>query len=95
MEIAEGSILSDLWYKLDRESKNTIIQQLVDLQVLLTSNSFASHGSMYYREGIPKEIACQSNIPGDLLRRFTIGPLVHPALWEDGRDSSDVHKGPC
>jgi hypothetical protein len=95
MEIAEGSILSDLWYQLERESKNKIIQQVVDLQVLLTSKPFASHGSMFYTEDIPTEIACQSDVPGDLLRRFTIGPLVHPELWEDGRDSSDVHKGPC
>lgn len=95
MEKAPGVLLSDVWYQLERNEKNAIIQQLVDLQVLLASKSVSAHGCLFYRENIPQNLACSLEEAKDLDPRFTVGPLVHPALWEDGRSNLDVWKGPC
>ncbi|KAK5075730.1 hypothetical protein LTR70_010042 [Exophiala xenobiotica] len=85
MEKAEGQLLSGVWYQLGRDGKSAIIQQLVDLQVLLASKPFTAHGCLFYQGDISLNMSCPREVPGDLNRRFTLGPLALPALWEDGR----------
>lgn len=95
MEKAKGTVLSECWCSLSRDAKNKIIEQVVDLEVLLASRSFAAHGSLFYQKDVPVESVPLTNIEGDTAQKLAIGPVVHPALWEDGRERLNVHKGPC
>ena len=95
MEKAKGTLLSECWYSLKRDAKNKIIRQIVDLEGLFASKSFATHGCLFYQEDIPTERQHPAKVAGDVIQKFAIGPLVHPALWEDGREQLHIHKGPC
>ena len=95
MEKAKGTVLSDCWHKLKRTAKNKIIEQIIDLQLLFSSKPFPAHGCLFFKEDVPAEKLCLSDVPSDPLQRYTIGPSVDPTLWEDGRNELNVHKGPC
>ncbi|RMZ82285.1 hypothetical protein DV738_g1877, partial [Chaetothyriales sp. CBS 135597] len=94
MEKAKGKLLSECWYSLEREAKNHIISQIVDLEDLMASQSFAAHGCLFYQEDIPTESQHPITTTGDTMPKFAIGPSVHPSLWEDERSQLHVHKGP-
>lgn len=89
MEKASGVLLSDIWHQMKRYAKYAIIRQLVDIQKSLSSKHSTMHGVLFYRKDI------SSGLSGAFDRIFTIGPLVHPTLWPDGRSESDICKGPC
>ena len=95
MEKAKGVILSDCWRDLARAAKNKIIEQIVNLQLSFSSRAFPAHGCLFFKEDVPAEKLSFSNVPSDPSQRYTIGPLVDPTLWEDGRNELNVHKGPC
>ncbi|KKY20696.1 putative phosphotransferase family protein [Phaeomoniella chlamydospora] len=94
MEKAKGVILSDCWRDLARAAKNKIIEQIVNLQLSFSSRAFPAHGCLFFKEDVPAEKLSFSNVPSDPSQRYTIGPLVDPTLWEDGRNELNVHKGP-
>lgn len=94
-EKAKGTVLSECWCSLDRDAKNRIIEQVVDLELLLASRSFAAHGSLFYQKDVPVESVPLTSVDGGTAHELAIGPLVHPALWEDVRERLPVHKGPC
>jgi hypothetical protein len=95
MEKAKGTLLSECWYLLKRDAKNKIIRQIVDLEGIFASKSFAAHGCLFYLEDIPTQWQHPTKIAGDIMQKFAIGPLVHPVLWEDERERLHIHKGPC
>lgn len=95
MEKARGNLLGERWYKLGRTAKNDVIRQAVELETSLAARSFPAHGCIFYEEDVPLQLRCESQILGSTLQKYAIGPLVDPVLWEDGRQSLDVHKGPC
>ena len=43
MEKAKGTLVSDCWYSLEKDRKNRIIRQIVDLEALLASKCFTMH----------------------------------------------------
>ena len=80
MEKANGTLLSERWYLLERDAKNEIIRQTVELERLFASQSFAAHGCIFYQEDIPAKWQHPIKVAGDIMQKFAIGPLVHPAL---------------
>jgi hypothetical protein len=95
MEKAKGALLGELWYQLPRPAKNDIIEQIVNLETLLASRPFPAHGCLFYTDNVPKPSDYEFKIPGDTLQTFSLGPVVDPVLWEDGRANLDTYKGPC
>jgi hypothetical protein len=95
MEKARGALLGDLWYQLPRPAKNDIIEQIVNFETLLVSRPFPAHGCLFYADNIPAPSDYKLKTPGDTLQEFSLGPVVDPVLWEDGRANLDTHKGPC
>lgn len=94
MEKAKGTVLSELWYQLPRSAKNEVIQQVVDLEVKLSATSFPAHGCLFYQTDIPERLSYELGTPGDKYQQFRLGPIVHPGLWEDGRQELEVCRGP-
>lgn len=95
MEKAKGVLLSEHWYSLKRDAKNTIISQIVDLEGLLASKPFTAHGCLFYQQDISAERRYPTGFAGDTMQKFALGPLVDPELWADGRERLHIHKGPC
>ena len=95
MEKAKGALLSELWYQLPRPAKNDIIEQIVNLETLLVSRPFPAHGCLFYTDNVPAPSDYKLKIPSDTLQEFSLGPVLDPALWEDGRANLDTYKGPC
>lgn len=95
LEKARGSLLGENWYQLERTAKNDIIQQVVELEISLAARSFPAHGCLFYEEDVPSHLRCESKVSGSTSRKYVLGPVVDPTLWEDGRQLLDVHRGPC
>jgi hypothetical protein len=95
MEKAKGALLGELWYQLPRPAKNDIIEQIVNLETLLASTPFPAHGCLFYTDNVPAPSDYKFKIPSDTLQAFSLGPVVDPVLWEDGRANLDTYKGPC
>lgn len=101
-EKAPGTRLGSLWHQWPRESKLRVIEQVVDLEHVLTTIKFTKHGCLYFKEDLPQSFReGNDNLlvdsPRDLanLDRYATGPLTGAELWNSGRGDMDLDRGPC
>jgi hypothetical protein len=108
-EKARGKLLGGFWYQLDTEIQLGLVSQLVDLEIRLASVSFSRHGCIYFKKDLDKKGLRFYNLDGKLISadgsmetfstadmdEFVLGPLIEGKLWEDGRATMDLDRGPC
>ncbi|KKZ65440.1 hypothetical protein EMCG_08730 [[Emmonsia] crescens] len=100
-EKAPGTRLGSLWHQWPRESKLRVIEQIVDLEHVLTTIKFSKHGCLYFKEDLPHSFReGNDNLLADSSRdlanldRYAIGPLTSAELWSSGRGDMDLDRGP-
>lgn len=99
-EKAPGVRLGSIWSQWPREAKLKLITQIVDLENTLTTLSFPSHGSIYFKDDLHLLTVKSGaiNIESDAaesLSRFSIGPLTSAELWDNNRKEMELDRGPC
>lgn len=111
MEYVEGTDLRDIWFKLEKDKIDSLMDQLAEVESIMMSISFPAGGSIYYAgdlkqlsgsEGIPLEgenlgIPIDGQVKPISLQkdRFCIGPDVSIPLWYGRREQMDAFRGPC
>ncbi|OJD19318.1 hypothetical protein AJ78_00677 [Emergomyces pasteurianus Ep9510] len=100
-EKAPGTRLGSLWHLWPRESKLRVIEQIVDLEHLLTTIKFSKHGCLYFKEDLQQSfhelndnLLVDPPMDSTKLGRYAIGPLASAELWSNGRESMDLDRGP-
>ncbi|KAF1953158.1 hypothetical protein CC80DRAFT_420717 [Byssothecium circinans] len=104
-EKAKGKPLGSLWYQWQTDSQLDLVAQLVDFETKLTSVSFQRHGCLYYKKDLEgkgdrafdleaRSQASVDFVKGLLTDEFALGPLTEAKLWEDGRATMDLDRGP-
>lgn len=100
-ERAPGVKLGTLWKQWPRENKLKIIQQIAVMEEQLASVKFRKHGSIYFKEDIQGHLRDETNILledpsiSTDVSRFAMGPLASVELWQSGRESMELDRGPC
>ncbi|RJE24397.1 Phosphotransferase enzyme family [Aspergillus sclerotialis] len=104
-EKAAGQPLGGLWAQMSNSSRFAIIDQLIDVEKKLSSISFARHGCIYYARDIESRNRSwerlDSNSPSISnmcrtreLSGFAIGPSNNRQLWQNGRGTMHLDRGP-
>lgn len=96
-EKAPGVRLGSLWKKWPRETKLKVIRQVADIENTLTSITFPTHGSVYFKEDLHSlnGDAENLNVDSTTLGRFAIGPLTTAELWNNSRKDMGLDRGSC
>lgn len=103
-EKATGVKLGSLWGQWARETKLKIITQVAEIEQQLTSVNFKRHGAIYFKEDIQGQLENDSHdtdllvepsIDPDILARYALGPLTSSELWQSGRTTMELGRGPC
>lgn len=87
----------------DAAKAGPFLDELVNLQAVLSSIPFAQHGSLYYVSDVDEELRqrplfkeMEGFEPADeTLERFRIGPSVARNFYRGDRAMLDLDRGPC
>lgn len=108
-EKSDGKPLGNFWYQWPKEAQLEIIQQVVDIEMKLSSLSFLKHGSIYYKSDLESKGLTYESLAANLfqvdsssrtldlsmLNDFAIGPLTDARLWEGEKATMNLDRGPC
>ncbi|GFN20339.1 phosphotransferase family protein [Aspergillus tubingensis] len=102
MEHAPGSNLADAWTDMDLEHKVQTMEDIVSIQQKLLSLRFSVYGCLFYKTDAPPGSQparvvgdnCPPEVRQKISEKFSIGPVVDPAFWSNGRESMDIDRGP-
>ena len=99
MEKAPGIELERLWEDMTGRQKYEIVKQLVGFERSFASTRFGSFGSLYYAKDVPRvenETLCVNEDGTDMqYSQFAIGPTTNRMLFDEGRGTVHVDRGPC
>jgi len=100
MEKVPGIELESIWSSLNVADKWAIVQTIAGYRKAWMSISFKGFGSLYFAKDLGKEATNQAvytNVNGmDVTdSRFAIGPSTGRELFDNGRATVDLDKGPC
>lgn len=62
MEYVEGTGLSDIWFNLEKDKIDSLLDQLVKVEAIMMSISFPAGGSIYYARDL-KQLSGSEGIP--------------------------------
>ncbi|KAK2764409.1 hypothetical protein FQN54_009103 [Arachnomyces sp. PD_36] len=99
-EKASGVKLGSVWKQWPRGSKLKIITQIAEFEEQLASVSFQKHGAIYFKKDLQGQLADDANTllidpqASSNIDRFAMGPLACSELWQSGRESMELDRGP-
>ncbi|PKY07456.1 phosphotransferase family protein [Aspergillus campestris IBT 28561] len=101
MEHALGKNLADAWTDMDIECKIQTMNDIVAVQQKLLSLRFSEYGCLFYKKDAPSgshpaivEGDVSRELKHDIAEKFSIGPMVDTAFWNNGRGDMDIYCGP-
>jgi hypothetical protein len=84
-----------------------LVAQLVDYETQLMSICFQKHGCIYFKKDLeekgvtPQALEARTLLPtgpSEALSstdEFAFGPLSRTVLWQNGRSTMELERGPC
>ncbi|KAF9071932.1 hypothetical protein BDP27DRAFT_1218285 [Rhodocollybia butyracea] len=97
-EYIEGVTLSSRWRSIEGDSAGRALIGVFWAEMTLTYDSFAKHGSLYFRDPSDKHESLYAGDKHDELsefsRRYKIGPTADPLWWRGAYGALDTNRGP-
>jgi hypothetical protein len=100
-EKAPGIRLGTLWPNLAWKTKLAIVEQVVDLDRLLSGVQFETLGCIYFKDDLQRLTGSSLALKFTADRQdldlddYAMGPLTRAELWAGGREQMDLDRGPC
>ncbi|KAM5464266.1 hypothetical protein MauCBS54593_007085 [Microsporum audouinii] len=96
MEKATGKPLTDCWFDLTPKEMLKLVTSYVDIEKKLFSFPFGAHGSLYYKDALPRNLQASLYASGQSGgdSRFCIGPITDYMFWRGRRAAFDLDRGP-
>ncbi|KAF2132436.1 phosphotransferase enzyme family protein [Dothidotthia symphoricarpi CBS 119687] len=97
MERSGGVELSKIWDNMPWGQRLEIVRTLVGYEKAFVSASFPMYGSLYYAKDLLSPSLGQFLDPADSRDKreaFVVGPTTNRAFFDQGRDSSEIDRGP-
>ncbi|KAM5461786.1 hypothetical protein MferCBS49748_007070 [Microsporum ferrugineum] len=96
MEKATGKPLTDRWFDLTPKEMLKLVTSYVDIEKKLFSFPFGAHGSLYYKDALPRNLQASLYASGQSGgdSRFCIGPITDYMFWRGRRAAFDLDRGP-
>ena len=101
IEKQAGVALTDVWDIIKGKQKVQILDQVVDIERRLAATKFSKFGSLYYKDDLPDNSDSPSPLyfdpAGNEVRSkiFGMGPINHRFLFDFGRGTLNIDRGPC
>jgi len=98
MERSRGTELAKVWDNISGEDKAQLLNTLVGYQKVFSGGGLPMYGSLYYANDLfhpdPRQLLNTDKL-GESGQPFTVGPTTDRDFFDRGRDSVQVHRGPC
>lgn len=100
MEHASGVGADTRWFDTTKYQKKGLVTGVIDIEKKLFNIPFASIGSLYFKNDLPRQWQGQLYQPGTLdedrdSETYCIGPIADYMFWYGQRAKLDLDRGPC
>jgi len=100
MEHASGVGADTRWFDTTKYQKKALVTGIVDIEKKLFNIPFASVGSLYFKNDVPRQWQGQLYQPGTPdedqdSETYCIGPIADYMFWYGQRAELDLDRGPC
>ncbi|KAF9045636.1 hypothetical protein BDP27DRAFT_1203158, partial [Rhodocollybia butyracea] len=97
-EYIDGVPLSSRWRAIEGDSAGRALIGVFWAEMTLTNDTFAKHGSLYFRDPSDKHeslyVGEKCNELSEFSRRYKIGPTTDPLWWRGAYGALDTNRGP-
>ena len=99
MEGLHGVTLAEIWRQLRMDDRLEVMKQIAEHQKSWMACSFKSYGSLYFKESLESWKSPMSGLDDASSQvvdaAYEIGPSVDRALFDHGRSTLSLDRGPC
>lgn len=100
MEHALGVGADSRWFNTTKYQKKELVTGIVDVEKKLFNLPFASIGSLYFKDDLPRQLQGPLYLPGTPdedrdSETYCIGPIADYMFWYGQRAKLELDRGPC